>query len=80
MTKKSKGDTLREALRTAQERTVLNIIDPDTIDGEEKELKTKRVTILVTESTFHKLKERAYKENESMGSIIGRLLEEELDK
>lgn len=75
MTKKS--DTLKEALRTAQEQTVLNIIYPDNTEEEKKELKTKRVTILVTEETFSYLKERAYKENESMGSIIGSLIEKD---
>lgn len=75
MTKKS--DTLKEALRTAQEQTVLNIIYPDNTEEEKKGLKTKRVTILVTEETFSYLKERAYKENESMGSIIGSLIEKD---
>lgn len=81
MTAKRKSLGLDNLTRESIEaQTVLNVAGLDDMtapEEERKELKTKRVTILVTEETFSYLKERAYRKNESMGSIIGALIEKD---
>jgi hypothetical protein len=81
MTAKRKSLGLDNLTRESIEaQTVLNVAGLDDMtapEEERKELKTKRITILVTEETFSYLKERAYRENESMGSIIGALIEKD---